>query len=121
MAQSLQPPVAHVSTNKRSRPQGDSGYDSDGAIDEDRVAEMDIVHSEGDLRPVNLQVSSRPMKALRKPRKAMLQTRSLPAHSFALGGPKLTNDVIMDKVEEEDWSIGNFAAQASSPIQDQND
>ncbi|KAG6900976.1 hypothetical protein C0993_004414 [Termitomyces sp. T159_Od127] len=113
VAQSLQPPVAHVSTNKRSQPPGESGYDSDGAIDEGRDAEMDSVNSEGG-RPTN-EVSSRPMKALRKPRKAMLQTRSLPSHSFALGGPKLANDVIMNKVEEEeDWSIGDFA-QGSNP------
>ncbi|KAG6880049.1 hypothetical protein C0992_007366 [Termitomyces sp. T32_za158] len=110
---SLQPLAAHTSSNKRSRPQGESEYDSDGAIDEDGdTAEMDF---EAERRPIDPQVPNRPIKGLRKPKKTMLQTRSLPSHSFALGGgPKLTNDVIMNKVEEEDWSIGDFAAQSCS-------
>ncbi|KAH0587578.1 hypothetical protein H2248_006354 [Termitomyces sp. 'cryptogamus'] len=115
-AQSLS--VANSSASKRSRPQGGSGYDSDGAIDEDRDAEMDKVNSEGDRTPVNPEVSSRPTKPLRKPRKAMLQTRSLPSHSFAMSDPKLTNDVMMNKVEEEDWSTGDFAPQGFNPTQD---
>ncbi|KAG6861605.1 hypothetical protein C0995_014512 [Termitomyces sp. Mi166 len=121
-AQSLQLTVVNRSANKRSRTQGEPGYDSDGAIDEDRDAEMDLVNPEGGRPPVDLEVSSRPMKALRKPRKSMLQTRSLPNHSFALGGPKLTNGIITNKVEEEeDWSTGDFAPQGFRPTQDQDD
>ncbi|KAG6854793.1 hypothetical protein C0991_001220 [Blastosporella zonata] len=106
-----------ASQNKRSRSQGDQGYDSDGAVDEERDAKMDPATEDGNRL---LEQSRRPVKSLPKLRKSMLQTRSLPATTFAMGGHEATNDVVMNKVEEEeeDWSAGSFAPQDFKPIQD---
>ncbi|KAG6919441.1 hypothetical protein DXG01_006324 [Tephrocybe rancida] len=104
-----------ASQRKRSRPQDDQGYDSDGAVDEDMERQMELADQQFERGP---ETSRRPTKALRKPRRAMLQTRSLPGTAFALGNSKHANDVIMNKVEEEDdWSAGNFAPQGFEPIQ----
>ncbi|KAG6817396.1 hypothetical protein H0H87_009040 [Tephrocybe sp. NHM501043] len=104
---------------KRSRAQGDQGYDSDGAVDEERDdTDLTMQDNDGTHRPLAPEGSSRPMKTLRKPRTGMLQTRSLPATAFTMGGKKSTNDVVMNKVEEEeDWSTDNFAPQGFNPIQ----
>ncbi|GLB33796.1 hypothetical protein LshimejAT787_0106800 [Lyophyllum shimeji] len=108
-----------ASERKRARPQGDQGYDSDGGIDEDRDAEMGLVNQESDEDGVSIIVGpdakslGRPIKALRKPRRAMLATRSLPATSFAFGNNRPNNESTMNTVkEEEDWSAGNFVAQS---------
>ncbi|KAF8076372.1 hypothetical protein FPV67DRAFT_1664653 [Lyophyllum atratum] len=116
----LAPNCASVASHKkRGRSQGDQGYDSDGGVDEDRDTEMGSVNQESDEEGVSIIVGpdakslGRPMKALRKPRRAMLATRSLPSTSFAFGADKLDHNLSMNRVEEEDWSAGNFSARDS--------
>ncbi|KAG6814169.1 hypothetical protein H0H92_000845 [Tricholoma furcatifolium] len=113
-AQSLQLPAAssNAATHKRSRPQGEQGYNSDGDVDEDQDAEMNLAALGSTAQAGSTCATNRPIKALRKPRKAMLQTRSLPASTFQFSAQEYSSNAAMNKVDEEDdWSTGNFAPQ----------
>ncbi|KAF5388242.1 hypothetical protein D9615_000403 [Tricholomella constricta] len=115
------PVVSPRKTNKRNRPQNDQGYDSDGGVDEDRDAEKGMFDQDSDEDGIDIILGSeakklaRPMKALRKPRRAMLATRSLPAGEFTVGDNRFNNDATMKRVEEEeDWSSGNLTVQGNN-------
>ncbi|KAG5636615.1 hypothetical protein H0H81_007412 [Sphagnurus paluster] len=116
-----------ISTRKkRSRSTGAEGYDSDEPINGER--DTDMGNQDSDEEAVDIVVGpeaktlgDRPIKALRKPKKGMLATRSLPIHSFAFGDSKLGTEEPMKMVEEEDdWSSSNFVAQAFDDAQDQS-
>ncbi|KAG5646566.1 hypothetical protein DXG03_002869 [Asterophora parasitica] len=101
------PVVSPRKSNKRSL---SDGYNSDGGVDEDKgTSDEDAIDIITGPEP---RIPNRPVKALRKPRKPMLATRSLPAGEFILGDNKFNNDATMKPVaEEDDWSSGNFTAQ----------
>lgn len=112
-------PVA--SRKKRAHPQSDQGYHSDGGVsEEDEDSGTGITPDAGEgAQSLMLDTKSfgRPMKALRKPRRTMMSTRSLPNGSLGLGGQRFENDPMMKGLEEEDWSISQDALDQVSPYE----
>jgi hypothetical protein len=66
---------------------------------------------------------NRPIKTLRKPRRIMLETRSLPSGSFGFGNPevKFIGGGALKGLEEEDWSIPTFQPKGLSHVDPNSD
>ncbi|RDB22577.1 hypothetical protein Hypma_010211 [Hypsizygus marmoreus] len=99
-----------ISPRKRTRRQFDQGYNSDGGLSEedgdaDMEANGDLDEGVSIILGPDARSLGRPVKALRKPRRTMLTTCSLPNGSLRMGGEVIDNDSIMKGTEEEDWSM----------------
>jgi hypothetical protein len=95
-----------ISHRKRERAESDTERDVefDGSVGDEMESEMHT--SRDDMSAVN----SRPFKPLRRPRRAFLETRSLPATAMRFSGDPQSSGV--DAFIDEDWSgtnpVGSF-------------
>lgn len=98
---------------KRTHTQSEQEYDSDGGAVDDDDTEMHPIVPKYDSTFMGF---NRPIKALRKPRRMMLTTRSLPGGSFGFGNSAetFTGGRALKELEEEDWSIPTFQPESSS-------
>lgn len=105
----------HPSELKRTHTQSEQEYDSDGGAVHDDDTKMHLIIPKYDQASMGF---NRPIKALRKPRRTMLTTRSLPGDSFGFGNSVETfmGGGALKELEEEDWSIPTIQPESSSHI-----
>ncbi|KAF9462634.1 hypothetical protein BDZ94DRAFT_714790 [Collybia nuda] len=105
-------PVAPTPPSKLKRTYTQSeGYDSDGGVD-DGDQEMHLTIPNFVQTSTDTKAFNRSIKALRKPKRTMLTTRSLPGGLLGFGknlGTSVTGGSL-NGLEEEDWSTSEISS-----------
>lgn len=111
-----------ISPKKRAR-QEESEYEL-GEIDENDDTEMRSGSDGEYLASIGHDIGHRPVKPLRKPRRSLLETNSLPTGYFQFSGQhadaqSANMDTMMEEKsteEEEDWSTLNSSSSQFQPM-----